>query len=241
MAATSATSASIELQNQAESLLLLLFFLFAGALGMYPLTRTLIALWGTDPLRSFGGLVPFASCALIVRSWSGLSWERNGTVWGLAPLAASVLCSRLSAPYRIEVQAGGLHIDPIQPGFILFGYISGVVLLLGGGALWRRCIFPLCLLLAVDPIPHVFTRLVDLPLQTASATVARRFAYMIGLHPTGKQLDLLFTPVLGMTTVPGCDGMRGTATMAYGSATCADIVQLFSLDSLQELHCLDIC
>ncbi len=53
--------------------------------------------------------------------------------------------------------------------------------------------------------------------KTFAFSFGGRAFYLIGLHPTGKQLDLLFTPVLGMTIVPGCDGMRGSATMAYGA------------------------
>ncbi len=184
---------------------------------MFPLTHLLIMLWRTDPLRSFGVLIPFVSCALVARSWSDLRWERQGTWWGLLPLAASIVFSRFASQFHVTLQIHGVQIDPVQPGLILFVFVSGVLLLLGGGRLWKKSIFPLCLLLAVDPIPHVFTRFIDLPLQTASANVARRFAYLIGLHPTGKQLDLLFTPVLGMTIVPGCDGMRGSATMAYAA------------------------
>ena len=56
---------------------------------------------------------------------------------------------------------------------VVFAYGAGLVLLFGGTLLFRATIFPLILLWFVNPIPHFFNVLVDLPLQRASAHVAR--------------------------------------------------------------------
>ena len=183
---------------------------------MPSVTYELGSLWTSDPLRSFGVLIPFVCCAFMANTWSRLHWERRGTSWGLLPILSAIAFARLTTQTRISLHVHGLQFDPMQPGLLLSAFFSGVLLLIGGTRLWRASLFPLCLLFAVNPIPHIFTQHVDLPLQTLSAAVARHFAFALGLHPTGKQLDLLFTPVLGMTIVPGCDGMRGAATLAYG-------------------------
>ena len=207
----------VDLANTAEASFLILLFLSAAALGMLPITRALVSLWSTDPLRSFGALLPIVSGILIVRAWRGLQWQADGTAWGLAPLLLAIAVARASSGAWIAYRFGDTQIDPFQPGLLLFLYMSGAVLLLGGRPLWRASLFPLCLLLLVDPVPHVFNTWIDMPLQIVSANVARAFAHLLGLRPTGEQLRLMFTPRFGMQIVPGCNGMRGAATMAYAA------------------------
>ena len=195
--------------------MLLLLFLLAAALGMLPTTRPLLDLWTSDPLRSFGLLIPFASLALVLRAWRNTGWMLASDARGLAAILVAVVASRASEGLWITYRLGDLSIDPSQPGPLLWLYFSGVVLLLGGITLWRASLFPLCLLLCVNPVPHLFSVHVDYPLQRISADVARHFAHLLGLYPTGAQLQLMFTPRFGMEIIPGCNGMRGAATMAY--------------------------
>jgi exosortase J len=81
--------------------------------------------------------------------------------------------------------------------------------------LLRKAFLPLCLLLCVNPVPRAFNTHFDMPLQQLSASTARAFAHMIGLHPTGAQLRMMFSPDFGMMIVPGCNGIRGSITLAY--------------------------
>ena len=98
---------------------------------------------------------------------------------------------------------------------MLLAYGSGVILLLGGVRLYRAALFPILLLWFANPIPHAFTLWVDLPLQYASAHVARAFAMSLGHTLTPDNLRLMFTPDFGMFIAPGCNGIRGSATMAF--------------------------
>ena len=75
--------------------------------------------------------------------------------------------------------------------------------------------FPLVLLWFVNPIPHIFNVFVDLPLQRASAHVARAFAIALGQPLSPDQLRLMFTPEFGMFIAPGCNGIRGAVTMGF--------------------------
>jgi exosortase J len=56
---------------------------------------------------------------------------------------------------------------------------------------------------------------VDLPLQRASAHVARAFAIALGQPLSPDQLRLMFTPEFGMFIAPGCNGIRGAVTMGF--------------------------
>jgi exosortase J len=98
---------------------------------------------------------------------------------------------------------------------VVFAYGSGVVLLLGGVKLYRAALFPILLLWLVNPIPHEFNLLVDLPLQHASAHIARAFAMKLGHTLTPDHLRLMFTPDFGMFIAPGCNGIRGSVTMGF--------------------------
>ena len=209
----SGTSAAFA--NSAEAGLLLLLFLAAAIFSMLPTTRSLLALWTGDPLRSFGGLLPFVSIGLIVRAWRQTGWRFAPHPAGLAAILLAIAASRLSEGLQVSYRFRTLSIDPLQPALLVFLFFSGAILLLGGPHLFRRSLFPLLLLLCLNPVPHLFTTWVDFPLQRMSAEVARRFAHLLGLYPTGQQLQLMFTPKFGMEIIPGCNGMRGAATMAY--------------------------
>jgi exosortase J len=98
---------------------------------------------------------------------------------------------------------------------MLLAYGSGAVLFLGGVRLYRAALFPILLLWFANPIPHVFSSLVDMPLQHASAHIARAFAMDLGHTLTPDHLRLMFTPDFGMFIAPGCDGVRGSMTMGF--------------------------
>jgi exosortase J len=96
----------------------------------------------------------------------------------------------------------------------MFTYGVGLVLLFGGGAAGAGVrVSSLLLLLFVNPVPHLFSVYVDLPLQRASAHVARGFAMALGQPLSPDKLRLMFTPEFGMFIAPGCNGIRGAVTM----------------------------
>jgi exosortase J len=140
----------------------------------------------------------------------------NGSWWGLVILIVtavvvhvrdqSILVFVLSPQWSIYVPPHSL---------VVFAYGAGVVLLFGGTRLFRAALFPLVLLWFVNPIPHIFNVFVDLPLQRASAHVARAFAIALGQPLSPDQLRLMFTPEFGMFIAPGCNGIRGAVTMGF--------------------------
>ena len=98
---------------------------------------------------------------------------------------------------------------------VAIAYTAGFVLLFGGVRLLRAAWFPVVLMWFVNPVPHFFNRYIDLPLQHASAMVARSFAHALGQPLTPDQLSLMFTPKFGMFIAPGCNGIRGAVTMGF--------------------------
>ena len=172
------------------------------------------AMWSTDALKSIGMVVPVVSFLLVLRAWRSLGWELDGTWWGLALLAGT------AALVRIREQAVMLIVLAPQWTFtfpphslVMFLYGAGLVLLFGGVRLFRATLFPLLFLFLVNPVPHVFNVFVDLPLQRASAHVARAFAMALGQPLSPDKLRLMFTPAFGMFIAPGCNGIRGAVTM----------------------------
>jgi exosortase J len=180
---------------------------------------SLWSLWTTDPLKSIGMVVPALSFVLILRAWRRLGWEIGGSGfcwWGLALLVAIAVLVRLrdqTVLVLILSPQWSLYFPPNSLVVCLYGV--GLVLLFGGPRLVRESLFPITLLLFSNPIPHVFNVWVDLPLQRASAHIARGFAMALGQPLSPDKLHLMFTPSFGMFIAPGCNGIRGAVTMGF--------------------------
>jgi exosortase J len=173
-------------------------------------------LWTTDALKSIGMVVPLVSFLLVLRVWRSLDWEMNGSWWGLVLLLCTAVLVQLREQTVMTLVLSAQWSLFFPPhSLVMFAYGSGVVLLFGGGRLWRASLFPLILLLFVNPVPHVFNVYVDLPLQRASAHVARAFAMALGQPLSADKLRLMFTPDFGMFIAPGCNGIRGAVTMGF--------------------------
>ena len=175
---------------------------------------SLWSLWTTDALKSIGMVIPLVGFLLILRAWRSLGWETDGSWWGFAILLTTAIVVKLreqSVMVLVLSPQWNLNIPP--PSVVAFVYGLGIVLLFGGRRLLRATVFPVALLLFVNPIPHLFNVYVDLPLQRASAHVARGFAMALGQPLSPDKLRLMFTPDFGMFIAPGCNGIRGAVTM----------------------------
>ena len=192
---------------------------FLAVLGLSTIWSTVTALWSlwmTDALKSIGMFIPLVSFVLILRVWRSLGWEMEGNWWGfliLAVTAVTVHVRDQSIMILVLSPQWSIYVPPHS--LVFFAYGAGVVLLFGGTRLFRAALFPLVLLWFVNPIPHIFNVFVDLPLQRASAHVARSFAIALGQPLSPDQLRLMFTPEFGMFIAPGCNGIRGAVTMGF--------------------------
>lgn len=170
----------------------------------------------TDALKSIGMFIPIVSFILILRVWRTLNWEMDGSWWGLFILVTTIASVRLRDQSVLVFMVSPQWSVYIPPhSLVACAYVTAVVLLFGGTRLFRAALFPIVLVWFVNPIPHVFNVLVDLPLQRASAHVARAFAIALGQPLSPDQLRLMFTPDFGMFIAPGCNGIRGAVTMGF--------------------------
>jgi exosortase J len=202
--------------SRPHALRALLPWMLLGFTGLLLTAASLMwRIWTADALRSIGIYFPILSVILTLRIWKKMNWEARGTWWGLLPLYYAVVMAREGGnalQFVAFTQHQGMTLLPL--GLTVFAYGSGIVLLLGGARVWRKSLFPLALLLFVNPVPATFQRM-DLPLQFLGARLAQSFASLIGVHPDVNQLHLMFSPGFGMFIAPGCDGIRGAVTMAY--------------------------
>ncbi len=188
----------------------------AGVFSIWSTALYLWDLWRTDPLKSIGGFIPAVSLLLILRAWRALDWELDGSWWGLSILICTVGLVHLRDHALLEIVLSPSWTIFVPPhSLVAFAYVSGAVLLFGGTRLYRAALFPILLVWLVNPVPHIFNRFIDLPLQHASAATARAFAQALGQRLTPSQLYLMFTPDFGMFIAPGCNGMHGSVTMGF--------------------------
>jgi exosortase J len=196
----------------------ILLLAVAGLVGVSPELTKLWNIWTTDPLRSIGMLILPTSIVLILRIWKQNGWELQGTWWGFLPVVLSFVPAMFSERLVFFWSAGNVKINFLPSVLPVYLYACGLVLLFAGVLVWRRAWFPLMLLLLLQPVPQAVVQFLDLPMQGLSAHIARSFAALLGLSPANTELlRLMFTPSFGMFIAPGCDGMRGAITMAYGA------------------------
>ena len=185
-----------------------------GVTTIWSAATSLWSLWTTDALKSIGMIIPLVSFLLILRAWRSLGWEMDGSWWGFALLLVTAIVVKMreqTVMVLVFSPEWNIYIPP--PSLVVFAYGAGMVLLFGGKRLFRATLFPLILLLFVNPVPHLFNVYVDLPLQRVSAHVARGFAIALGQPLSPDKLRLMFTPEFGMFIAPGCNGIRGAVTM----------------------------
>jgi exosortase J len=165
-----------------------------------------------------GMVVPLVSYLLILRAWRSLGWETEGSWWGFAVLAASAALMFLRDQMLLIVTINKdwlLQLPPLP--LVAVVYAAGMVMLFGGKRLLKAAWFPVLFMWAVIPVPETFSRKVDLPLQHASASVARAWAHVLGQPLTQDKLRLMFTPEFGMFIAPGCNGIRGAITLGLAA------------------------
>ena len=190
-----------------------------GIFSVLSVALYLWAEWMGDPLKSIGAFIPIVSLLLILRVWRSLGWEittsRNAW-WGLVILAVTITLVHISDHAILELILTSQWTVFLPPrSLVAVAYVTGIVLLFGGPQLFRAALFPIALMWFVNPVPHVFNVWIDLPLQHASALIARGFAHALGQQLTNDQLHLMFTPNFGMFIAPGCNGIRGAITMGF--------------------------
>ena len=207
----------VTLSRQHAKILAVVSIAVAGlwwALG--PQVLGLWQIWTTDGLRSIGILVVPASVLLTLRAWRGFKFPGDQSWWGLVLVVLAMLAAQIATRSVLGFHVGpytGAALNFLPIGLVLWAYVSGIVLLFAGTAAYRKALFPIALLLLVNPMPVFLQQMVDLRLQYVGALTARWFANELGTPLPQEQLKLMFSPSLGMFVAPGCNGLRGAVAM----------------------------
>ena len=125
-----------------------------------PQLQGLWGLWTGSGLASMGIFAGPAAGILTVLAWRGRKWSGSGTWWGLGLCAVTLSITAFVKGYGMPVllsSGGMLHLLPV--GLLIFLYVSSVVLLFAGYVAYRLALFPIALLLLVNPAPNVFISL----------------------------------------------------------------------------------
>jgi len=187
----------------------------------------LVLLWLTDGLRSIGILVLPVSAWLAFRAWRWSDWQSGGSWWGALIITVAFSAARFDGEMFPAWQLHGRSIVNFIPtGFTILLYVVGAVVFFGGTVPLRRALFPLSLILLLNPCPHFVDSLLDLPLQNAGARIARGFASLLGVPLDGDLLHLMFTPRNGVFIAPGCDGLRGAVTLGFATLVAGHLYRL---------------
>jgi len=208
----------------------LILALVVTTLGLAAFTGPLIVLaglWMHDGLRSIGVFVLPVSVWLAFRAWRLSDWQSGGSWWGALPMAAALAAGRIdNAMFPLWHFQGGAIVNFMPLGAKLLLYVMGAVIFFGGTVPLRRALFPLALILLINPCPPFVESLLDLPLQQAGARVARGFAQLLGVPLNGDLLHLMFTPRNGVFIAPGCDGLRGAITLGFATLLAGHLYRL---------------
>ena len=184
-------------------------------------------LWLNDSLRSIGILVLPLSAWLMFRVWNWSDWQSGGSWWGAALIAIAVAAAHSdTATFALWHLQGRAFVNFMPVGFKLLLYLAGAVIFFGGTVPLRRALFPLSLILLINPCPGFVESLLDLPLQNAGARIARGFAQLLRVPLDGDLLHLMFTPRNGVFIAPGCDGLRGAVTLGLGALVAGHLYRL---------------
>lgn len=210
-----------------HAVLLISMCAVVGVLGVLPSALEIASVWWVDALRSVGSVIPIASFVLILLAWRRIGWRMDGSWWGLAVLALTFAVVQVRQQTMMTFVVSDQFSFTVPPLIVVFfGYVSGIVLLFGGTRLYRASLFPVCLTVLLNPVPHIFNTLVDLPLQQASANVARSFAVALGQPLPPDTMQLMFTPRFGMFIAPGCNGIRGAVTLGLIALIAGYVIRL---------------
>lgn len=212
---TEALAAAGSYKNSAKPIFAIILTLLGMYLGLSDLWNKMWYSWMTDPLRSVGIFMPVAAAFFAFRKASALNWD-NGNWWGIVLMGLPIAFFWLThggTLIHFGKEAQYLFSIATLPFGVAFAiYLAGAAIFFCGMSGMMALRFPLILIMFVNPVPMLIQRF-DLPLQIIAAQTARAFASLLSVPVEPGLLKMMFAPNLGMFIAPGCNGMRGVATM----------------------------
>jgi EpsI family protein len=176
----------------------------AFALCYVGLTGTLVRLWATNPLYSFGFAVPLISAYFVRAKWQQVRALRPGpdyllgipvTIAGVGMLMVGHLDGLLTVP---------------QASMIVV--LAGLVLMLFGRDMFKLLRFPISYLLLMVPVWDYPIALLQAPSQTLSAVLAVGLLHLTGI-PVLREGTHVVLPNLTLEVLRECSGVNQVVTI----------------------------
>lgn len=169
-----------------------------------PTLGELFQKWMSDPQYSHGILVPLFSIFLLYRSRDQAPTESKPMPWlGYSLLAVALTC---------RVVAALLLFMPLD-ALSLVLCLTGLVLVTGGGPLFRWTWPSLMFLLFMIPLPYQIERMLGAELQNI-ATIASTFVLQIFGQPAVAEGNRILIEEVRLGVVEACSGLRMLMTFA---------------------------
>ncbi len=183
-------------------LLVAMVFAHRSALG------AMVSMWDTNPMYSFGYIVPFVSAYLF--------WTRRKAIAQIRPkpaLAIGIPIVILGLGLLVGGHLGGIQVAE-QVAFLVA--LGGAVLILFGLRFFKDSWVALAYLLLMVPFWDFFTEPLHLPFQNFSANLGVRMLQAIGI-PAYHENVLLHLPNITLEVSRACSGVNYlVAVLALG-------------------------
>ena len=171
----------------------------------FPILRYLVYQWSTDEDVGHGFFViPVAAYIawqrrerILAISWKPAWWGLAFIAWGMAQAFLGTLAAELF----------------LQRSSFLISLV-GTLLVLGGTALVRELLFPLCLLPFMIPIPAVIYNQITFPLQLFASEVAEFVLGVVGI-PVLRDGNVLELASQKLSVAEACSGIRSLLSLTF--------------------------
>lgn len=167
----------------------------------------MVVQWYEEPDYSHGFLVPLLSAYFVWerrRRLAGLPLRPN--LWGAGVLAAGLL--------MLILGVGGAELYLQRTSLLVV--LTGLTLLLLGGAHLRVLAFPILFLAFMVPLPAIVVNAVAFPLQLVAAKTATFCLFNLGV-PVLREGNIILLPGTRLEVAEACSGIRSLqALLALG-------------------------
>lgn len=184
--------------------------LLVGAVwSFWPTLRELGAFWQANDDYSVGQLVPVVALILLYQRLKRVDWAAlRPSVWGLAVVAVAQL-GRIAAVYY-GFASGERYC------FLLT--FSGLVLVCGGWALFRRLLWVQVFLLLMIPLPGRIHNLIAMPLQEWATTLGVFGLELLGYFVETDGNVLTVNQASNVMVAEACSGLRMLTAFIFTAA-----------------------
>ncbi len=161
--------------------------------------------WNNDDDMSHGFFVPFAAMYV--------AWERRKELLAVTP-KPSWLGFLLLLWGAAQMAIGMLGAELFLQRSAFLVSVVGAVLLIGGGPLLRKTLFPLAMLCFMIPLPAIVYNRITFPLQLFASAVAEAALSAVGI-PVLRDGNVLELASQKLSVVEACSGIRSLMSLAF--------------------------